>query len=112
MSPGYDARGTSSSSEIVAKNIFHRDPKDCEPSDIYIAGFPCPAYSKLGRRFGLRDSKKRGIPMVAGLRYIAFHKPPVVILEQVTGFLEQKHWLAQDIGSLRLHCLCKGLDNL
>ena len=32
---------------------------------------------------------------MAGLRYIAYHKPPVVLLEQVTGFLEKKHWLAQ-----------------
>ena len=85
----------SSRSDVFGKDIFQRNPADCPPSDIYLAGFPCPAYSKLGCRFGLRDSKKRGIPMVSGLRYIAYHKPPVVLLEQVTGFLEKKHWLAR-----------------
>ena len=91
----HDACLTRSRSDVFAKDIFKRDPRDCSPADIYLAGFPCPAYSKLGRRFGLRDSKKRGIPMVAGLRYIVYHKPPVVLLEQVTGFLEKKHKLAQ-----------------
>ena len=86
---------TSCKSESFATDIFQRDPKDSPGADIYLAGFPCPAFSKMGRRFGLRDSKKRGIPLVAGLRYIAYHKPPVVLLEQVTGFLEKKHWLAQ-----------------
>lgn len=86
---------TSCKSESFATDIFQRDPKDSPGADIYLAGFPCPAFSKMGRRFGLRDSKKRGIPLVAGLRYIAYHKPPIVLLEQVTGFLEKKHWLAQ-----------------
>lgn len=91
----HEACHTSSTSDVFAKDIFKRNPEDCSPSDIYLAGFPCPAYSKLGRRFGLRDSKMRGIPMVAGLRYIVYHKPPVVLLEQVTGFLEKKHKVAQ-----------------
>ena len=67
---------TSCKSESFATDIFQRDPKDSPGADIYLAGFPCPAFSKMGRRFGLRDSKKRGIPLVAGLRYIAYHKPP------------------------------------
>ena len=90
----HEACLTTSTSAVFAEDIFKRDPRDCSPADIYLAGFPCPAYSKLGLRFGLRDSKKRGIPMVAGLRYIVYHKPPVVLLEQVTGFLEKNiSWL-------------------
>ena len=91
----HDACRVNSASTALGKDIFNRDPQQCLPADIYVAGFPCPAYSTLGRRLGLRDSKYRGIPMVAGLRYIAYHKPPVVLLEQVTGFLEKKHLLAQ-----------------
>ena len=90
----HEACRITSRSDVFVKDIFKRDPRDCPPADIYLAGFPCPAFSKLGRRFGLRDSKKRGMPMVAGLQYIVYHKPPVVLLEQVAGFLEKNmRWL-------------------
>eukprot|EP00435_Cladocopium_sp_Y103_P066226 s554_g28.t1 len=57
--------------EAFSKDIFKRKPQDCPACDIYLAGYPCPASLSLGKRFGLRDGKKRGLPMVAGLRYSA-----------------------------------------
>ena len=54
----HEACRITSRSDVFVKDIFKRDPRDCPPADIYLAGFPCPAFSKLGRRFGLRDSKK------------------------------------------------------
>ena len=83
----HEACLTTSTSAVFAEDIFTTRLLACR--HLLLAGFPCPAYSKLGLRFGLRDSKKRGIPMVAGLRYIVYHKPPVVLLEQVPGFLEK-----------------------
>eukprot|EP00435_Cladocopium_sp_Y103_P064542 s501_g26.t1 len=77
--------------EAFSKDIFKRQPENCPACDIYLAGYPCPAFSSLGNRFGLRDGKKRGLPMVAGLRYIVRKKPAIVVLEQVTGWLHKNH---------------------
>lgn len=107
---------TSCKSESFATDIFQRDPKDSPGADIYLAGFPCPAFSKMGRRFGLRDSKKRGIP--GG--WTAVHSLP----QAARSFAGASDWLlgkealagpedaSQNICCLRVHGPCKSLADL
>ena len=73
------------------RDLFDRSLRTCEPSDIYIAGFPCPAYSSLGRKRGARDPQGRGLHIFKGMQYVARFKPRVVMLENVKGFLQKKH---------------------
>ena len=75
----------------VEKDLFHRSLEATQASDLYIAGFPCPAYSALGKKKGAQDGKGRGLLVFEGLKYIAKWKPSVVVLENVAGFLNKKH---------------------
>ncbi|CAK8993368.1 Modification methylase HaeII (M.HaeII) (Cytosine-specific methyltransferase HaeII), partial [Durusdinium trenchii] len=77
--------------ERLQRDIFDRRLEDTIPSDLYIAGFPCPAYSSCGKKLGARDGLRRGLLLFEGLKYIAYWKPRVVILEQIQGFLDKKH---------------------
>ena len=61
------------------------------PSDIYVAGYPCPSFSNLGKGNGVFD--RRGLVTLKGLEYIATHRPWVVILEQVKATLQKKSTL-------------------
>ena len=63
--------------EAFPRDIFKRKPEECPAADIYLAGFPCPAFSSLGKRFGLRDGSKRGLPMVSGLKYYTTTTTPL-----------------------------------
>eukprot|EP00438_Fugacium_kawagutii_P019390 Skav219436 [mRNA] locus=scaffold1461:87494:87967:+ [translate_table: standard] len=60
-------------------------------SDLYISGFPCPAYSTCGMKKGAKDGKGRGLLIFEGLKYITCRKPSLVILEQVAGFMHKRH---------------------
>ena len=50
---------------------------------------PCPSYSRVGKRAGCRD--QRGALTLHGCRYLAPQRPRVVVLEQVSAILEEKH---------------------
>ena len=77
--------------EQLQRDIFDRSLVNTSPCDVYIAGFPCPAYSNCGKKLGARDGLRRGLLLFEGLKYVAFWKPDLVILEQVTAFMEKKH---------------------
>ena len=87
----HKALNLSTQKERLQHDIFDRRLEDTIPSDLYIAGFPCPAYSSCGKKLGARDGLRRGLLLFEGLKYIAYWKPRVVILEQVQGFLDKKH---------------------
>ena len=72
-----------------ASDMFLRKQGDMSPSDIYIAGYPCPSFSNLGQKKGVFD--RRGLVTLKGLEYIAVHRPRVVILEQVKAILQKQH---------------------
>ena len=66
-----------------------RDDGAAPTADVYIAGYPRPSFSKLGRGQGVGDA--RGMVTIKGLRYIAAKRPRVVVLEQVAALMSKKH---------------------
>lgn len=53
--------------------------------DLFLAGFPCQAYSVAGKRGGVSDP--RGKLMYDMLDFIDYYKPRKLLLENVKGFL-------------------------
>ncbi len=58
---------------------------DIPKHDILLAGFPCQAFSIAGKRLGFEDT--RGTLFFEVARVIKYHKPKVVFLENVKGFI-------------------------
>jgi len=77
--------------EGLEHDIFDRCMSNTPESDLYISGFPCPAYSSCGIKKGAKDGKGRGLLIFEGLKYITYRKPSLVILEQVAGFAHKRH---------------------
>lgn len=66
-------------------DITKIDEKDIPLHDILLAGFPCQAFSVAGYRKGFEDT--RGTLFFDVARIIKRHKPKVVFLENVKGFV-------------------------
>lgn len=66
-------------------DITQIDEKNIEPHDIILAGFPCQAFSIAGYRKGFEDT--RGTLFFDVARIAAYHKPKVLFLENVKGFV-------------------------
>jgi DNA (cytosine-5)-methyltransferase 1 len=66
-------------------DITKIDEKDIPKHDIVLAGFPCQAFSIAGYRKGFEDA--RGTLFFDVARIVAYHKPKVVFLENVKGFV-------------------------
>ena len=62
-------------------DIYDIDPSSIEPYDILCAGFPCQAFSRIGKRRGLEDT--RGILFYQVMKFITHGQPLLVILENV-----------------------------
>ena len=77
--------------DLVEKDIFDRVLPQARGSDLYIAGFPCPAYSACGKKAGARDGQKRGLLIFEGLKHVAVWKPSLAIFENAVGFLHRRH---------------------
>jgi DNA (cytosine-5)-methyltransferase 1 len=71
----------------IYNDIFDRDYNNLPKIDMYIAGFPCQAFSLLGKREGFDDTLNRGIVFFACLKTIKKLKPDIFILENVKGLL-------------------------
>ena len=69
----------------VAGDITKIDEKDIPSHDILLAGFPCQAFSIAGKRLGFEDT--RGTLFFEVARIIKYHKPKIVFLENVKGFV-------------------------
>jgi DNA (cytosine-5)-methyltransferase 1 len=61
------------------------DPSTIQDYDILCAGFPCQPFSQCGYRKGFED--KRGTLFFNIMKFVTFHKPKFVILENVQGLL-------------------------
>ena len=61
------------------------DEKEIPAHDIILAGFPCQAFSIAGHRKGFDDT--RGTLFFDVARIAKFHKPKVLFLENVKGFV-------------------------
>lgn len=73
----------------LTKNIFERDDASAPAVDLYVAGYPCPSWSRAGKKQGARD--ERGMITLQGLRYICTKRPRCLILEQVSALLDKPH---------------------
>lgn len=70
-------------------NIVGIEPSSIEPYDILCAGFPCQAFSQCGKRKGFED--ERGNMFLQIMKFIEYHHPPVLILENVPALLSHDH---------------------
>ena len=75
--------------ENVYFDDIKRNHRHCPNADVYVAGYPCPSFSKLGRKAGVQDP--RGMIPLEGLKYISETRPRVVVLEQVSAICQAKH---------------------
>lgn len=71
--------------ETPSGDITKIDAKDIPPHDIILAGFPCQAFSVAGERKGFEDT--RGTLFFDVARIAKVHKPKVIFLENVKGFV-------------------------
>lgn len=91
--------------ENLEHDIFDRCVSKTPESDLYISGFPCPAYSSCGIKKGARDGKGRGLLIFEGLKYITYRRPSLVLLEQVGGFAHKRHRRTHQVMKKCFHAL-------
>jgi DNA (cytosine-5)-methyltransferase 1 len=71
--------------EIPHGDITKIDEKDIPPFDILLAGFPCQPFSHAGHKKGFEDT--RGTLFFDICRIANHHKPKILFLENVKGFV-------------------------
>ena len=71
--------------EIPHGDITKINENEIPNFDILLAGFPCQAFSIAGKRRGFEDT--RGTLFFDVVRIIKYHKPKVILLENVKGLL-------------------------
>jgi DNA (cytosine-5)-methyltransferase 1 len=71
--------------EFPNGDITTIDEKEIPSHDIILAGFPCQAFSVAGHRKGFEDT--RGTLFFDVVRIAKHHKPKVLFLENVKGFV-------------------------
>ena len=71
--------------EIPHGDITAIDEADIPSHDIILAGFPCQAFSVAGYRKGFEDT--RGTLFFDVARIAKYHKPKIIFLENVKGFV-------------------------
>lgn len=71
--------------EIFYDDLMKRDNKCAPGVDLYVAGFPCQAFSLAGKRKGFDDI--RGTVFFGCADYIRQQQPSIFIMENVKGLL-------------------------
>jgi len=66
-------------------DITTRNHKEVEQLDLYVAGFPCQAFSMAGKRKGFEEA--RGTLFFNVAEFIQINQPKVFVLENVKGLL-------------------------
>ena len=77
--------------KVFYPDIFERDHRRLPHVDLYVAGFPCQAFSTLGKREGFDDEKGRGTIFFECYQTIKVTQPIVFILENVKGLTNHDH---------------------
>ena len=75
--------------EVLGSDVTMRTPSLVEAVDILLSGFPCQPFSSAGKGQGTADP--RDLLVNATLDYAAYHKPRLVILENVKAILAKEH---------------------
>lgn len=98
---------------LLEKDIKKVDPNDIPDFDVLVAGFPCQAFSIVGKQRGFED--KRGSLFFEIERIVEKKKPKVIFLENVKNLQKHDHGktfnkifasLAQFGYSVRYKILC------
>ena len=71
--------------KTLYNDITKRNHKEVEQLDLYVAGFPCQAFSMAGKRKGFDEA--RGTFFFNVAEFIKINQPKVFILENVKGLL-------------------------
>jgi DNA (cytosine-5)-methyltransferase 1 len=71
--------------QIPLDDITKIEPNMIAPFDILCAGFPCQPFSQCGQHKGFDD--ERGTLFFNIMKFVKFHKPKIIILENVQGLL-------------------------
>ena len=66
-------------------DITEIEPKNIPNYDILCAGFPCQPFSQCGQHKGFDD--KRGTLFFNIMKFVEYHKPKIIIFENVQGLL-------------------------
>ena len=67
--------------EMPAGDITKIDEQDIPPFDVCLAGFPCQAFSIMGKMQGFADT--RGTMFFEVERILKYHRPKAILLENV-----------------------------
>ena len=71
---------------LPLENICEIDPKSINNYDILCAGFPCQPFSQIGKHLGFND--ERGTMFSQIMKFVKYHKPKIIILENVQALLK------------------------
>ena len=66
-------------------DVTEIEPVNITSYDILCAGFPCQPFSQCGKHKGFDD--KRGTMFFHIMKFVEYHKPTILILENVQGLL-------------------------
>lgn len=75
--------------EMPAGDITQIDEKDIPSFDVCLAGFPCQAFSIMGKMQGFADT--RGTMFFEVERILKYHKPRAILLENVKQLTTHDH---------------------
>lgn len=73
--------------KVDCRDIKEVSGSDIPKVDVFLAGFPCQAFSVAGYRKGFEDEKGRGTLFFELLRLIKAKKPQIVFLENVKNLV-------------------------
>lgn len=71
---------------LIEKDIRYVNPRNLEPIDVLVAGFPCQSFSVAGKQRGFSDP--RGHLFYEIGKFIDVHRPRFVFLENVPNLIE------------------------
>jgi DNA (cytosine-5)-methyltransferase 1 len=71
--------------ESMVEDVTTSDWSSYEPLDLYVAGFPCQAFSTAGKRLGFNEA--RGTLFFNVAEFIKVNQPKAFILENVKGLV-------------------------
>lgn len=80
---------------VEIKDLEHVNPREIPKADVLIGGFPCQDFSICGPRVGLVS--KRGRLYRALVKYMRYHKPTIVVAENVPHLARMRQGLVLDV---------------
>lgn len=89
--------------KVDPRDINEVDAKEIPKVDVYLAGFPCQAFSVAGYRQGFKDIKGRGVLFFELARLFRENKPEIIFLENV------KNLIGHDYGKT-FRIICETLE--